>query len=46
MLMYLPFEVLIFVLFHCNTLTANNHSSNESQMINQSSTCSSSKWIL
>jgi len=45
MLMYLPFEVLIFVLFHC-TLTANNHSSNESQMINQSSTCSSSKWIL
>jgi len=34
MLNYQPIEVLISVLFLCNTLTTKNHSSDESRMIN------------
>ena len=37
MLIYWPIEVLISVLYHCNTLTTNNHSGDESHMIIQSS---------
>jgi len=38
MLVYQPIEELISVLKHCNTLTTNNHHSNdENHMINHSS---------
>jgi len=37
MLIYHPIEVLLSVLYHCNTLTTTNHSRDESHMINQSS---------
>jgi len=37
MLFYPQMEVLVSVLYHCNSLTTINHSSDESHMINLSS---------
>jgi len=37
MLIYQSIEVLISLLYHCNTLTTNHHSCDESHMIIKSS---------